>query len=105
MDNPSGTGDPDPGIEEIVRDPASHSYLGSGMREVRPRQNRKRHAPSSPGSCSNEMMMTWGSDMVRDRLDRVYDLIMIALPDIVLFPGQRQAMIQTIIFIIICCNM
>ena len=76
----------------MIQEPARHSYLGDNLRDVRPVQlslNMNRPLSSSSAGSSSVRWDLSGHVGGRDQLDQVYDLILIALPDLVLFPGGK----------------
>jgi len=76
-------------VASMIQDLARHSYLGDNLRDVRPRLSLNRSPSSAAGSESS--VSRWSlSSGGRGRLDQVYDSILIALPDLVLFPGEKQ---------------
>jgi len=76
-------------VASMIQELARHSYLGDNLRDVRPRLSQNRSPSSAAGSESS--VSRWSlSSGGRGRLDQVYDSILIALPDLVLFPGGKQ---------------
>ena len=73
-------------VAMMIQEPARHSYLGDNLRDVRSRLSLIRPPSSLESSVSRWSLSSGG----RGRLDQVYDLILIALPDLVLFPGGKQ---------------